>query len=60
LRHHAAARERTYVGNGSVANAEVIDTDPSPKKIARHSAGNSTPASRVWNVHTPNTSAPAM
>ena len=33
LRHQAAARERTYVGNGSVANADVIATEPSPKKI---------------------------
>ena len=48
------------MGNGSVANADVIDTDPSPKKIARHSTGSSTPVFVVWNVHTPNTSAPAM
>src|SRR4029450_1253485 len=50
FRHHAAARERTYVGNGSVANADVIATDPRPKKMPAHRTGSIRPASWTWNV----------
>ena len=60
LRHQAAARERTYVGNGSVANAEVIATEPSPKKIPMHRTGSITSGVWIWKVSVPNTSAPAM
>lgn len=36
FRHHAA--ERTW-GKHSVANADVMATEPSPKKIAGHNTG---------------------
>src|SRR5438105_7585777 len=53
LRAHAAARDRTYVGKNSVANADVMQPEPRPKKIARHSTGSITATECVWNRMTP-------
>ena len=48
------------VRGGARINADVTATEPSPKKIARHSTGSITSGSRIWNSHVPNTSVPTM